>query len=569
MRRLGLVVAVAGVLAIAGCGSDGDGAKKGGTLTVVATGDIISMDPGAMYYQFDYMILAQPGHRALYGWKAGDTKPVPDLATSLPQVSDGGRTLKITLRKGVKFSPPLNREVTSADVKYALERLFLPSVGNGYATTYMAGIAGNEEFTEGKAKEVKGIETPDPQTLILKLTEPSFALQSGNALALPGSAPVPKEVAEKLDKEETSTYPQHVAFSGPYMIKADKSGKLTGWEPGKRIELVRNPNWDAATDFREANLDRIVVNLGANATVGSRQILNGKGQVSGDFAAPPTPILKQALDSRKDQIDVLPSQGDRFVSLNTSIKPLDDVNVRRAISAVTDRDELRLTRGGDTLGTIATHFIPPGIPGFEEAGGEAGPGFDFTKNPNGDVELAKDYLRKAGFESGMYEGPELLMVGDDEAPTNRTAEAFQAQLEKIGVKVKLRLVPHDTMNSEFCQVPKADVALCPNLGWAKDFYDAQSFTDVLFSGEQILEEGNYNHSELDDPGINKKIAAAALITDPRERAKAYGELDRDITELAVVIPWLWDNQVNIRSSDVKGVVNAFNSSYDLNFTSLE
>jgi peptide/nickel transport system substrate-binding protein len=161
------------------------------------------------------------------------------------------------------------------------------------------------------------------------------------------------------------------------------------------------------------------------------------------------------------------------------------------------------------------------------------------------------------------------MVGDDEAPTNRTAEAFQAQLQKIGVKVKLRQVPHETVLSEFCQAPKADVALCPNLGWAKDFYDAQSFMDLLFSGEQIQEEGNYNHSELDDPKINEMITEAGAITDPRERAKAYGELDRAVTELVPVIPWLWDNQVNIRSSDVKGVVNAFNSTYDLSFTSLE
>jgi peptide/nickel transport system substrate-binding protein len=568
MRRLWLVVAVLGALAVAGCGDD-DEAKKGGTLTVMATDDIQYMDPGAQYYQFDYMVLAQPGHRALYGWKGEDTKPVPDLATAMPQVSDGGKTVTIKIRRGVRFSPPLNREVTSADVKYAIERLFLPSVGNGYATTYFSGIEGNVEFTEQKAKEISGIETPDPQTLVLKLTEPSFAISSANALALPGTAPVPKEIAEEHDGKETSTYGQHVAFTGPYMVRADSRGKLTGWQPGKQIELVRNPNWSRESDFREANLDRIVVKLGQNATVASRQILSGKGMVSGDFAAPPTPILKQALESREDQIDVIPSQGNRYISLNTTIEPLDDVNVRKAIFAVTDREELRLTRGGETLGTVATHFIPPGIPGFEEAGGDEGPGFDFTRNPGGDVELAKEYLRKAGFESGMYEGPELLMVGDDEVPSNRTAEAFQAQLQKIGVRVKLRQVPHETVLSEFCQIPKAEVALCPNLGWAKDFYDAQAFIDLIFSGENISDENNYNHSELNDPAMNRRITEAGRITDPRERAEAYGQLDRDLTELAVVIPWLWDNQVNIKSSDVRGELNAFNSTYDLNFASIE
>ncbi len=147
MRRLGLVtLVVSAMLAIAGCGDDE--AKKGGTLTVVATDDIISMDPGAMYFQFDYMVLAQPGHRALYGWKAGEKQPVPDLASGPPEVSDGGRTVRIPLRRGVRFSPPVNREVTSSDVKYALERLFLPQVQYGYASAYFCVIVGNVEFCE-------------------------------------------------------------------------------------------------------------------------------------------------------------------------------------------------------------------------------------------------------------------------------------------------------------------------------------------------------------------------------------------------------------------------------------
>jgi peptide/nickel transport system substrate-binding protein len=568
MRGLWLAGLTAVALAVAGCGGD-DEAKKGGTLTVMAESDIQFMDPGTMYYQFDYMVLAQPGHRALYGWKAGDTKPVPDLATALPEVSDGGRTLRIPIRRGVRFSPPVNREVTSADVKYAIERIFLEQVQNGYASTYFAGIEGNEEFTKGEADEVKGIETPDPQTIVLKLTEPSPALASGNALALPGTAPVPKDYAAKFDKGKASTYGQNVVFTGPYMVRNDKSGKITGYQPGKQIELVRNPNWKRETDYREANLDRIVVSLGNDSTVASRRILSGRSFVSGDFAAPPTPILKEALDKRKDQIDVVPNGGTRYVSLNTKVEPLDDVNVRRAIAAVTDREELRLTRGGETIGEIANHFIPPDIPGFEEAGGKAGPGFDFYRNPKGDVELAKEYLRKAGFESGMYEGPELLAVADDEVPASRTAEAFQAQLERIGIRLKMRQVPHDTMLSQFCQVPKAAVAVCPNFAWGKDFYDPQVFIAPLFSGEGIVESNNYNHAQLDDPALNKRIEDAGPIGEPRERARVYGQLDRDITEQVAVIPWLWDNQVNIQSSNVNGVINAFNSSYDLNFTSIE
>lgn len=570
MRKLWLMLALGAVVAVAGCGGDDDDdAKKGGTITVMAADDVVSIDPGAMYYQYDYMVVGQPAHRALYGWKAGETKPVPDLAASMPQVADGGRTVTIKLRKGVKFSPPVDREATSEDVKYAIERTFLPAVGNAYSAVYFGELVGNEEFTEGKAKEIEGIETPDPQTVVLKFNNPVGVVTTANALTLPGSAPVPKDYAAKYDKGETSTYGEHVVSTGPYMVKNDGKGNITGFEPGKRLELVRNPNWDAKTDYRPAYVDKIVSSAGNDTNVASRRILSGKGMVSGDFAAPPTPVLKQALETRKDQLDIVPSQGNRFISLNTTVKPFDDVNVRRAVAAVIDREQLRLTRGGPTLGEIANHFIPPGIPGFEEAGGVEGTGADFMSNPKGDLQLAQEYMRKAGFENGRYEGPPVLMVGDDDAPNDDTAEAVQSQLQKLGFELNFRLVPRNTMFSKFCGVPESNTAICPNLGWGKDFYDAQSMIDPVFNGKNIIEANNTNYSELNDPALNKAMDAANNITDPGARAKAWGELDRKITDQAVVIPWLWDNQVNIKSSDVKGVINQFNSAYDLNFTSIE
>ena len=63
--------------------------------------------------------------------------------------------------------------------------------------------------------------------------------------------------------------------------------------------------------------------------------------------------------------------------MNTTVKPFDDINVRKAVAAGLDRNALRLTRGGELLGDIATHYLPPGMAGFEEAGGMEGPGVDF------------------------------------------------------------------------------------------------------------------------------------------------------------------------------------------------
>ena len=75
-------------------------------------------------------------------------------------------------------------------------------------------------------------------------------------------------------------------------------------------------------------------------------------------------------------------------------------------------------------------------------------------------------MKKAGYENGMYDGPPLLTIADNESPAKETAEAFQEQVKKIGLKLQLpRGAARDDADSKFCQVPKSNVAICPNLGW--------------------------------------------------------------------------------------------------------
>src|SRR5437763_6367937 len=199
--------------------------------------------------------------------------------------------------------------------------------------------------------------------------------------------------------------------------------------------------------------------------------------VGGDFDAPPASALGAAPP---EQVAEVPAGSVRFIALNTKVRPFGNVNVRRAVAAIIDKKTLRLTRGGPRLGAIATHFIPPALAGFDEAGGAAGPGFDFTRNPNGSLRLARKYLRKAGYRGGRYRGPALLMVGDNQRPASRTGQAVDRQLRRLGVRLRYRRVPPSTMLSRFCGVPKAAVAICPNLGWGKDFFDAQSMVHPVF-----------------------------------------------------------------------------------------
>jgi len=379
---------------------------------------------------------------------------------------------------------------------------------------------------------------------------------------------VPKEYAQRFDKGKTSTYGEHAVFTGPYMVPNDRSGKLTGWTPNKRLELVRNPNWRKRTDYRPAYLDKIVFLAGNDLSVATRRILSGSGLVSGDFAAPPVADFKRALERNPSQVDISSGDSFRAVSLNTTVKPFDNPNVRKAVAAVLDRNALIATRGGPKTGDVATHYISPFMPGYQEAGGAKSP-YDFMSNPNGSVALAKSYMRKAGYPSGRYNGPALLVVGDNAPPAKDTGEAIQSQLQQLGFKLNYRQVPHEVANSKFCEVPKQKVAICPNWGWAKDFYDSQSLIDPLFNGKNIVQSGNTNLPELNDPKLNAAMDRAEAIPDASSRARAWGQLDRKINGLAVEIPWIWDNNVNLRSKNVKGVVNTFVGEWDVTYTSVK
>jgi peptide/nickel transport system substrate-binding protein len=576
MRTLGLTALLAAALLATGCGSgsSGGGGKKGGELTVLeAAGGVDNLDPGYWYYQTDYEDLWQTTQRALYGWPAPAKQPTPDLATGLPKISNGGKTLTIKIKTGIKYAPPhQTRIVKSADFKYALERCFLPSVSNGYADVYYPDIVGVGAYKSGKAKQISGIKTPDDSTLVINTTRPVGVLTTANALALPCTTPVPKELAAKHDAKKTSDYGQHQAFTGPYMIAGtEKTGTVTkeNYAPAKTLRLVRNPSWVKSTDYRPANFDRITFKGGNDVTVASRQILGGQSLMSGDWAAPPTAILKSALASRKDQLNIGPSQGIRFIALNSTLKPLDNINVRKALSAVVDREALRTTRGGPTLGPIANHLIPPEMPGFQEAGGLAGPGYDFLANPKGDINLAKSYMKKAGYKDGLYHGPPLLVISDNQEPASKTGQAFQAQVAKLGFKLNFRQVQHADVNTTFCGTISRKVAMCPTLGWGKDFFDSQSMLDPILNGKNIIPTGNVNYAQANDPKLNAMMDKAETLTDATARAKAWAAADKYATGQAFYIPWLWDNQINYGSKNVNGVKNEFNSTFDLTYSSLK
>jgi len=543
------------------------GGKQGGVLKQLGSTDVDYLDPGHTYYTAGYQVL-YPTQRTLYSFKPDNsTDPVPDLAASKPEISSDLKTITVKIRPGVKFSPPVNRAVTSKDVKYAFERFFSANVGGQYAS-YFSSIEGAPSAPTKGVKPISGITTPDDQTIVFKLKEPQ-AVGVASALVMPISAPVPEEYASKFDAKNPSTYNTHVVATGPYMVKNDAQGNTVGYQAGKSIDLVRNPNWDKSTDYRPAYLDEIQLTTNeSDASIAAQQVLTGS-HLALD-TNPPAAQLKDAVTNRKGQFVQLPGGGYRYFPLNTTIKPLDNINVRKAIIAAFDRDAALKARGGKFTGDIPTHFLPPGIPGFEEAGGMAGPGYDFLKNPRGDMTVAANYMKKAGYPSGKYTGnAKLLLIAANADPGKAQAQVAKAQLEKLGFKIQFRTVPQDAVYTEYCQVPKKQVAICGSAGWFKDFTDPQSMLEVTFKGANIAKDGgNNNLAQLNDPKIDAAMDKASTLQGDA-RIKAWADIDKQITADAPAVPFDWDKTTIIWSKDVNGVGNGYYDGLDFSYASLK
>ncbi len=170
-------VTVAVALALAACGSSSSststsaalsssglqtpetepltGGKRGGVLHVLDETDYEHLDPGLSYYTVDYEVVYAT-QRPLYSYKPNTkTEATPDMAAGPPEISNANKTITVHIKEGIHFSPPVNREVTSEDVAYAIERGANPNVPNPYFHSYFNAIEGAVTADGGPIKVSK------------------------------------------------------------------------------------------------------------------------------------------------------------------------------------------------------------------------------------------------------------------------------------------------------------------------------------------------------------------------------------------------------------------------------
>lgn len=523
--------------------------KKGGTLKFANSGDWDSLDPGETYYGYSWNFLRLYG-RSLLMFKpapgAEGTKLVPDLAEGLGVGTDGGKTWTYKIRKGVKFED--GTVVTSKDVKYAVLR-------STDKATFPNGPAYFEQFLD-LPKDYKGpykskgvntdsaITTPDDNTIVFHLNQPFGGFDY--LAMLPQTAPVPEA------KDTGAKYREHVISTGPYMFEKN--------ELGKSFSLVRNPQWDPATDpLRKALPDRYEVSLKVNAADIDNRMISGDLNVditgTGVQAASLGKILGDPkLKARTDNPTLARLW---YTSIDPQVPPFDNIECRKAVLYAADRVGYQTAYGGELAGgQIATTLMPPQIPGYQK--------FDLFPagaDNKGDVTKAKEALSKCGKADGF----ETNMAYRQERPKEKaTAESLQQALAKVGIKVNLKPYPQGDYFAQYAGNPpfmrKNGIGLATN-GWGADWNDGFGFLSQIVDSRVIRETGGSSNISVRIPEVDKLLDQALAETDTAKREVIWGQIDKRVMEEAVILPGVYAKSLLMRG---KGVTNLYiNDSFNM------
>jgi peptide/nickel transport system substrate-binding protein len=496
--------------------------KKGGTLRMANSGDWDSLDPADTYYAYSWNFIRLYGRSLLMFASAPGPKGaelVPDLAEAKGQHSDDLKTWTYKLKKGVKYED--GTVVTSKDVKYAVERtLDKDSFPNGptYFNEFLdiQGYTSPYKDTSQDKLGLKAIDTPDDQTIVFHLAKP-FA-DFDYFAQMPGTIPVPQ-------KADTGTeYKKKVISTGPYKFETN--------ELGKSFTLVRNTNWDPATDpNRKALPDKITVALNVNADDIDNRLQSGDLDVdvvgSGVQPAAQSKILADA--NLKNNSDNPLAARLWYTNINGDVAPLNNIDCRKAIEYAADKTGYQRAYGGNTGGEIATNLLPPVIPGAEKI--DLYP----SKDNAGDVQKAKDALTKCGQPNGF----ETNISYRAERPKEKAvAESLQQSLGRVGIKLNIKSYPVADYAKLYAGKP--DFAKSNGLGmmvygWAADFPSGFGFLKEVTDSRTIKPAGNTNFS-IKDPSVDAAIDKAMSAKDAAASQKGWSDVDRAAMETAYALP---------------------------------
>jgi peptide/nickel transport system substrate-binding protein len=506
LRKIGpvvllLVLTCVSALGLSACGG-GSGGKEGGTLTGSYAAFPEALDPAVPYSSEAWTAMYNtyiPLLTYAHADGAAGSKVIPGLATSLPKISNGGKTYTLTLRKGLKYSD--GTTVRASDFPASVERMFALESGG---LSFYTDIVGAEKYAETKQGPIGGI-TADDKTgrIVINLTKPRGTFI--NELALPFVALLPKGTPVK---NLTADPPP---ATGPYEIVESQPGR--GWS------YDRNPQWAKANgklmpELPGGHVDKIDIKVVSNDSTQVSEVERGKTDWM--QTALPADLYSKVKDQFEGtQFRVEPTVSTYYFWMNTTVAPFDDLKVRQAVNYAINPEALERIYAG-TL-TPLHQILPPGMPGHKP----------FNLYPY-DMAKAKKMIAEANPSDR-----DITVWTDAENPNNEAGQYYQGVLEELGFNVKFKEINAESYAELISNenTPDLDTGW---FDWFQDYPHPNDFFQLQLSGESITPTSNYNLARIDDPALNKKITELnEEPLGPPEEA-GYAKLDREFMEQA---PW--------------------------------
>ena len=384
----------------------------------------------------------------------------PQLAQSW-DISEDGLTYTFKLREGVTFH---DGEVFDSSVaRFTIER-----------------ARGEDSVNPQKRyfATIESVETPDPQTLVLKLSKPTGSLLYW--LAWPSSSMVGTRSADNNKTTPIGT--------GPFTF--------VRWAKGDKVELARNPNyWNPEVSV---GLETVAFRFVPDPQAQAAALKAGDVDAFPEFGAPE---LMHSFDGDERLVTVIGNTELKVVAgMNNDRKPFNDKRVRQALMMAIDRNMI-LEGAWSGYGTpIGSHYTP-NDPGY----------LDLTDAYPYDPEKAKALLAEAGFADGLS----FTIKAPQMAYAQRTSQIMQAMFAEIGV----------TMNIETTEFPAK---------WVSDVLKAADYDMTIVAHAEPMDIDIYARDpyyfNYRNPAFNDVMDKVQQTSDAGEQAALYGEAQKILAE---------------------------------------
>ena len=473
-------------------------AQAGGTKRVthaISAGDISSLDPTLAWVSAEVPIntVVMEG---LVAYPPGtiSTEFVPALAERWT-VSQDGRTYTFMLRKGVQWHDNFS-EFTAEDVKFSLDRYRDPNV-SPWSSSYA---------------NVTAIDVVDPHTVKISLKSPDpFFLAS---LATDTESVGLLVCKKAFETRGASAMRLSPIGTGPFRFKEYVSKD--------RVVMVRNDAYWAG----KPHLDEVVVRFMPSSA--ARELALRTGEIDSMRAA----LDGQVIDRLSKQGFMIDSKGPEinwWLHINTRMKPLEDIRVRKAISLAINGADLRTLLG--PVATPAVAMVGPSY--FGAAPAEA---FPELLRRRYDPDAAKKLLAEAGHGSGL----KLSMVISERDDYRQMMVMMQDQLKRVGIDVELNKVDHAFYHSQI----------------VKHVNPLILFGDITYPNTEILLTRAFrtgatrNFSGFSDPTFDALLDKIAASPSLDERRKLLHQAQLHVAEQAILVPTAFTGQPLVRNKRV-------------------